>query len=172
MPARIVGLYALALMDRDGSVHGYGISQQIAERTEGAWRPGAGAVYPALRALVQRGLAKNVRHGRRQEYRITVRGRALLRRIRRDRGSRRTAPDLTVLWADIAGIGDPGELLLRRLERTVVAISGLLDRPSLPEERSRRLRRRTEGVLRDLERGLNAGRRSPRRGRDAVRTTA
>ena len=52
---RLVGLYALTVMEREGPVHGYGISERIAERTDGAWRPGPGAVYPSLQKLVAGG---------------------------------------------------------------------------------------------------------------------
>ncbi len=58
MRPRLVGLYALATMEREGVVHGYLLSQRISERTDGAWRPGPGAVYPSLSALVERGWAR------------------------------------------------------------------------------------------------------------------
>jgi DNA-binding PadR family transcriptional regulator len=35
---------------------GYSIMRAIDEKTEGAWRPGAGTVYPLLRSLVKEGL--------------------------------------------------------------------------------------------------------------------
>ena len=41
-----------------GPTHGYEISQLIEEKTEGAWRPGAGSVYPTLKKLVKDGLIK------------------------------------------------------------------------------------------------------------------
>src|SRR5579863_8807351 len=75
-------LYALALMEREGPIHGYRLAARIEERTEGAWRPGPGAVYPALQRLVRRELARKTRNGRRQEYTITQNGRELLARIR------------------------------------------------------------------------------------------
>jgi DNA-binding PadR family transcriptional regulator len=41
-----------------GPVYGYEISQDIEEKTEGAWRPGAGSVYPTLKKLVAEGLIR------------------------------------------------------------------------------------------------------------------
>jgi len=41
-----------------GPTHGYEISQFIEEKTEGAWRPGAGSIYPTLRKLVNEGLIR------------------------------------------------------------------------------------------------------------------
>ncbi|HLN51556.1 MAG: PadR family transcriptional regulator [Thermoplasmata archaeon] len=147
MPPRIIGLYALACMEREGPVYGYFISRRISERTGGAWRPGAGAVYPALRVLVERGLARKLRRGRRSEYRITPAGRSLLRRLRRDASSPgRTAPDLSVLWADVVGASDVGPFLVHRLRRTVQGIEGHLAR--LPASATTRALRRQ--VVREL----------------------
>jgi DNA-binding PadR family transcriptional regulator len=124
MPPRTIGLYALATMERDGPLHGYRLSQRIAERTSGAWRPGPGTVYPSLRALVDHGLATCRGAGRRREYRITSAGRAVLRRIRRQaRGTGAAGPDLSGLWAEIAGVDDTGMFLVRRLERALEALA-------------------------------------------------
>ena len=41
-----------------GPTHGYEISQAIEEKTEGAWRPGAGSVYPTLKKLVKEELIR------------------------------------------------------------------------------------------------------------------
>jgi DNA-binding PadR family transcriptional regulator len=39
-------------------IHGYEIIQDIDSKTEGAWRPGAGSIYPILKKLVSEGLIK------------------------------------------------------------------------------------------------------------------
>src|SRR5438309_9904452 len=39
-------------------IHGYEIIQDIDSKTEGAWRPGAGSLYPILKKLVSEGLIK------------------------------------------------------------------------------------------------------------------
>src|SRR5256884_7144423 len=39
-------------------IHGYEIIQVIDSKTEGAWRPGAGSLYPILKKLVSEGLIK------------------------------------------------------------------------------------------------------------------
>jgi DNA-binding PadR family transcriptional regulator len=123
----MVALYALAQMEREGRVHGYQLSRRIAERTQGAWRPSPGTIYPSLRGLVDRGLARRVGVGRRREYRITPAGRELLRRVRRQVGAGAPgAPDLSVLWAEVAGAADLEQFLMRRLRRSLDAISGAL----------------------------------------------
>jgi DNA-binding PadR family transcriptional regulator len=65
----ILGLLA------DGSSNGYGIIRSIAERTEGAWTPSPGSVYPTLAQLVDEGLVAQA-EGPRGAYSITDSGRA------------------------------------------------------------------------------------------------
>ncbi len=162
MPGRIIGLYALALMDRDGPVYGYLISRRISERTGGAWSPGAGAVYPALRALVDRGLARSGGGGRRREYRITAAGRVALRRLRRESLSAgRSAPDLSVLWADVVGRRDLGPFLLHRLRRTIRALEAQSGRHA-ESPAARALRRNVLRELAAAQRRIAGDRRSPR----------
>ncbi len=128
MPPRMVGLYALAQMERAGTVHGYELAQRIADRTQGAWRPSAGTIYPSLQRLVDRGLARPRLVGRRRAYRITPAGRAVLRRLRRQMGAGAPGvPDLSVLWAEVVGAADLDSFLLRRLRRSLDAISATLN---------------------------------------------
>jgi DNA-binding PadR family transcriptional regulator len=128
-PGRVLGLYALATMDREGPVYGYLLAERIAERTDGGWRPGPGAIYPALAALTARGLSRLQRDGRRRLYSITPAGRRALAQVRRDwMGSSRAGPDLSRLWSEIAGEADVRRLLLRRLHRTLESIAAQLER--------------------------------------------
>jgi DNA-binding PadR family transcriptional regulator len=118
MPGRLLRFYALAVMEADGPLYGYSLAERIAERTEGAWRPGAGAIYPALEALGKQKLARATVEGRRRVYRITPAGRQLLRRIRVGMARRvRGGPDLSRLWSEIAGGSDPGVFMLENLRR-------------------------------------------------------
>jgi DNA-binding PadR family transcriptional regulator len=148
LPGRVLGLYALSVMDRDGPVYGYSLAERVSERTFGAWRPGAGAIYPALQSLVERGWARSAREGRRRLYAITPRGRKVLKQIRgRWVGGARTGPDLGLLWSEIAGAGDPGQHLLRRLHHHLEVIGAFLERD--PELRAGRASLR-EGVAMEL----------------------
>ena len=127
MHGRILGLYALSVMEAEGSLYGYRLADRIADRTEGGWRPGAGAVYPALESLTRRNLARVTTEGRRRVYRITPRGRSVLRQIRRNLSWRtRGAPDLSMLWSEVVGTDDVGTFLLLRLRRSLDAIDAAL----------------------------------------------
>lgn len=161
MPPRMIGLYALAIMEREGAVHGYLLARRIAERTGGAWRPGPGTVYPSLRTLVARGLARSRGVGRRREYRITPAGRAVLRRIRRRVApTAPPAPDLTALWAEVAGAGDVGSFLQLRLHRTLEALSAVLAGSSTSGRASAGLARLRAGTTAELTAFLARTRRS------------
>src|SRR6266516_1556471 len=59
-------------------IHGYEIIQDIDSKTEGAWRPGAGSLYPILKKLVSEGLIKAdpepSNEATRRVYQITPKG--------------------------------------------------------------------------------------------------
>ncbi|MDG6926408.1 MAG: PadR family transcriptional regulator [Nitrososphaerota archaeon] len=57
--------------------HGYEILQDIDSKTEGAWRPGAGSIYPILKKLVANGYIKaneGTKSADRKVYSITPKG--------------------------------------------------------------------------------------------------
>jgi len=134
-PGRLLALYALAVMEREGPIYGYSLAERIAERTDGGWRPGAGAIYPALQSLVRRGLARSRSEGRRRTYTISRSGRALLTRVRQGwMGMGRSGPDLGMIWSEIAGVSDPGVHMLGHLRRHLDGISSYLEKK--PEVRA------------------------------------
>jgi DNA-binding PadR family transcriptional regulator len=65
----------LALL-ADGPRHGYQIIQDITERSEGAWRPSPGSVYPALSALADEGLVDDEKVEGRRVFALTDEGTA------------------------------------------------------------------------------------------------
>lgn len=77
-------MYILTALAR-GPENGYSIIQMIEERTDGAWRPGPGTMYPLLKSLTREGLLKPVRgkDGGGKAYAITPKGRRALENMRR-----------------------------------------------------------------------------------------
>jgi DNA-binding PadR family transcriptional regulator len=67
---------ALLAEQQTGGLNGYGLMKVIAERTEGAWTPSPGSVYPTLQQLVDEGLIASTGEGRKTEYTLTAEGRA------------------------------------------------------------------------------------------------
>ena len=58
----------------EGASNGYGLIRAIADRTEGAWTPSPGSVYPTLAQLVDEGLVSQA-DGPRGAYTLTDEGR-------------------------------------------------------------------------------------------------
>ena len=155
---RLVGMYALHVMAEEGPVHGYAISERIAERTDGAWRPGPGSVYPSLQKLVDGGLAKATTQGPRRVYEITPKGRRLLALVRR-RGEwfRRPRPDISALWAEI--VGNPGApaFHLLRLRRAIESLESYLSGGSAPPAFRASVVEELSGALGRIEEGAPGG---------------
>jgi DNA-binding PadR family transcriptional regulator len=64
----------LALL-QEGPRNGYQIMSEIEERSDGAWRPSPGAVYPALSQLADEGLIEAGETGGRRTFQLTDEGR-------------------------------------------------------------------------------------------------
>jgi DNA-binding PadR family transcriptional regulator len=64
----------LALL-AEGPRTGYEIIREVAERSDGLWRPSAGSVYPVLQQLEDEGLARPVASGKRKVVELTEDGR-------------------------------------------------------------------------------------------------
>jgi DNA-binding PadR family transcriptional regulator len=86
----------------DGDRHGYAIIKEVAERTDGEQRMGAGTLYAILKRLLDDGLIAEVQgvraeadDQRRRYYRLTPRGRRIARaevdRLERDVASARSS---------------------------------------------------------------------------------
>jgi DNA-binding PadR family transcriptional regulator len=56
--------------------NGYQIMQEVQERSDGAWRPSPGSVYPALQQLEDEGLIRSEELDGRKAFRLTDAGRA------------------------------------------------------------------------------------------------
>lgn len=78
----------LALLAEE-PMHGYRIIHEIEERTQGAWTPNAGAVYPTLQLLADEGLIAAETTDGRKVYALTESGRAAVAR-----------DGITAPWAD------------------------------------------------------------------------
>ena len=100
----------LDLLAGEHAWNGYQIIQEIAERTQGVWRPSAGSVYPALQQLEDEGLISPEGEGRRRMYRLTAEGRAYVEAH---------ADELRRSW-DAAGRADESALELGGMIRQVM----------------------------------------------------
>jgi DNA-binding PadR family transcriptional regulator len=69
---------AILLLLADQPMHGYQLMQEMANRTDGAWRPSPGAIYPAIAQLEDEGLVLVTADGGRKLASLTDEGRAHL----------------------------------------------------------------------------------------------
>jgi DNA-binding PadR family transcriptional regulator len=81
IPRGFLRLYVLHRLSMKPA-HGYDLLQEIETKTEGAWRPGAGSIYPILKELVRDGYikAESSKKTGKRIYHITREGRQLLQR--------------------------------------------------------------------------------------------
>ncbi len=90
-------------------MHGYEMIQEIAERTDGVWKPSPGSVYPTLQLLVDEGVIVGTEtEGSKKLFELTEDGRAAAEKI--------TTPP----WEEIAEDVDPGQRNLRAAMGPVV----------------------------------------------------
>lgn len=76
----------LLLLDEEPR-NGYGIMQEIEERSAGVWRPSPGSVYPVLQQLEDEGLVEADATGERKVMRLTDEGREYVRERREALGT-------------------------------------------------------------------------------------
>lgn len=83
-------------------MHGYEMIQQIAERSNGLWKPSPGSVYPTLQLLDDEGLiTASETEGSKKLFELTEQGRTAAEKIE-------TPP-----WDEITEGADPGHMNLR-----------------------------------------------------------
>lgn len=67
---------AILIALTDEPMHGYQIIQSIEARTNGAWKPSAGSIYPTLQLLADEGLVTSEQIGERKVFSLTEAGKA------------------------------------------------------------------------------------------------
>ena len=67
---------AILILLADEPMHGYQLMQSMADRTQGAWRPSAGAIYPTLSTLKEAGLVSEASVSGRKLASLTEAGEA------------------------------------------------------------------------------------------------
>jgi len=86
VPRGILRLYILSMLSKREET-GYSIMRTIEDKTEGAWRPGPGTVYPLLRSLLKEGLLERAGPSRETgatvKYSVTKKGKQELEEMQR-----------------------------------------------------------------------------------------
>ncbi len=136
VPRGFLRLYTLTLLSR-GPETGYSIIQKIDERTDGAWRPGPGTMYPTLKGLVSDGLVRvapgNMISGA-KAYMMTAEGHRTLREMReRIAGLGRKERVIARLFSDILPPTVFVPLVLNRYREGAQQLREKLSEIPLPE---------------------------------------
>jgi len=94
-------------------LNGYQVIQQIADRSQGGWKPSPGSVYPTIAQLVDEGLVEDAPTGR-KTLRLTETGRAYLAD---------NVEEIAAVWAPFDEVSEDGHADLRQvIKQTVGAI--------------------------------------------------
>lgn len=127
-------------------LNGYQIGQQIAERTNDAWRPSPGSIYPTIAQLEDEGLVLVSHEGGRKTIGLTDAGRAYVEQ---------NAETLSAVWDVFQSDDEPGhDPYKQALVQTVTAI-WQISATGTPDQRERArailedTRRKLYGVLAD-----------------------
>lgn len=125
---------AALLLIADEPRNGYQIIEELAARTEGAWRPSSGAVYPALAQLEDEGLIEAFDNEGRKAYRVTERGAeaveqhgdaappwdAAAEQAREHRHSRGGGREGGALWSGLGQVGMATHAVSQSGDRAVI----------------------------------------------------
>ena len=125
-------------------INGYQVIQQIAERTDGVWKPSPGSVYPTIAQLQDEGLVEDAPTGR-KAIQLTAEGRAYVEA---------NPEELAAVWAPFAEQVDDDEAVNFKqvIGQTVGAIVQVATTGS-PDQRQKAIeilgdtRRRLYGLL-------------------------
>jgi DNA-binding PadR family transcriptional regulator len=142
---RVAILDVLATSEEE--LNGYQVIQQIAERSQDAWRPSPGSVYPTIAQLEDEGLVQTVREDGRKVLRLTDAGRAYVAA---------RAEELAAVWKPFAEPEDDGDdANLRPVIGQTIAAVWQLATTGTPDQQRRAAeiladtRRRLYGLLAD-----------------------
>ena len=92
---------ALLVLLAEEPRNGYGLMQEIEARSNGAWRPSPGSVYPALSQLEDEGLVRATESGGRKLFELTDAGRTYVTE---------NADELGTPWEQVGGDESVGEM--------------------------------------------------------------
>lgn len=117
---------AILVLLSEKPMHGYEMIQQIAERSNGIWKPSPGSVYPTLQLLDDEGLiSASESDGSKKLFQLTDEGRAAAEKVE-------TPP-----WDEIAEGVDPGHLNLRTAARQLFGAVAQSAHTATPEQQQR-----------------------------------
>lgn len=121
-------------------MHGYQIIQEIAERSDGAWTPSPGSIYPTVSQLADEGLVRTEKTDGRSVVHLTEQGRRYTEEHR---------DELDAVWATAGAPADDGLAELRTAGRELVGAAAQVAHVGSPAQLTEAI-----GLLHDARRRL------------------
>jgi len=119
--------FIIMTMAREGPIYGNKIVNLIYERTNGAWKPSVGSVYPALDLLTKKGFITRYKEDGKVMYKITGKGSGFVKRIGKKHIN--NSPMLKFMgkiWMDALSPEDKASFLLNSFKNIVASLEGEL----------------------------------------------
>jgi DNA-binding PadR family transcriptional regulator len=130
--------YAILALLVERPMHGYEMMQELAERTQGLWRPSPGSLYPALQLLEDQGFVRSESAEGRRQFTLTDEGRAHLKE------RAQSAP-----WESMVHDADQGDMALRSALHHVGVAVHQVSEAGTPEQKER-----ADALLKELRRQM------------------
>jgi DNA-binding PadR family transcriptional regulator len=131
---------AILLLLAEEPRNGYGLMQELEERSGGVWRPSPGSVYPALSQLEDEGLVRATEHDGRKSFTLTDEGAAHVEAHRERMGTP---------WETV-GEGASGELHELRHAAQALAVAAM----QVAQTGTKDQLGEAKAILEDARRGL------------------
>jgi DNA-binding PadR family transcriptional regulator len=131
--------YAILALLQERPMHGYEMMQELAERTQGLWRPSPGSLYPALQLLEDQGFVRSESAEGRRQFTLTDEGRAHLKEH-----GKSSAP-----WESMVHDADQGDMALRSALHHVGVAVHQVSEAGTPEQKER-----ADALLKELRRQM------------------
>ncbi len=134
---------AILLLLNERPMHGYEIIAELAERSDGLWRPSAGSIYPTLSLLEDEGFVTSSEEGGKRRFSLTAAGSEQI-------ANRDDAPPP---WEEMTAHADPATASLRESGRLLFAAVVQVSQAGTPQQAGEAVtildeaRRRLYGLL-------------------------
>jgi DNA-binding PadR family transcriptional regulator len=131
--------YAILALLEERPMHGYEMMQELADRTQGLWRPSPGSLYPALQLLEDQGLVRSESADGRRQFTLTDEGRSELK----------ARPNASAPWESMVHDADQGDMALRSALHHVAIAVHQVSEAGTPEQKER-----ADALLKELRRQM------------------
>jgi DNA-binding PadR family transcriptional regulator len=134
---------AILLLLNEHPMHGYEIIAELAERTDGLWKPSAGSIYPTLSLLEDEGFVTSSEEAGKRRFSLTAAGSEQI--ANRD--------DAPAPWEEMTAHADPAAARLRESGMLLFAAIAQVGQAGTPHQAGEAVtildeaRRRLYGLL-------------------------